>query len=149
MKRKKDNGEIVSDLAAIMLTIIGSFCLIFAGIFYLQFTETKNNIAVAMRSTILQMEETGYLEDITKSQLKARLQGIGVTGTGGADTPVVNGTTEDSAERPKLSLTVEGSFSMSVLTEHVLEGDSENSWIKKICIPIHMTQYSVAVGYAP
>lgn len=148
MNDKKDNGEVVSDVAAIILTIMASFCLLFAGIFFLKFTETKNNISVAMRSTILQMEEIGYLDNLTKAQLTSRLQSLGVVGPDG-NSPQITGTTEDSAERPQLSLTVVGKFPMTKLSDDALSSEAGAKWIDSVDIPVNMTQTSVAVGIDP
>lgn len=144
---QKDHGEVVSDMAVLLLTIIGSFCLIFTGIYFLRFSETRNNINMAMRSAILQMEETGYLEDGVKNQLATRLKSIGVTQIGNSNkVPEVTGTGESDLERPKLTLTVDGEMSMRVLSNAAL-GNGEDSWFNNITIPIHMTQESVAVGF--
>lgn len=147
-KKEKDKGEIVSDVFAIILTIMSCFLLLFAGIYFLKFTETKNNISVAMRGAILQMEETGYLDDLTKAQLSSRLQNIGIVGPDG-NSPQITGTTEDSAERPQLTLTVKGKFSMKKLSEQALSGKDSGSWIDRVDIPVDMTQTSVAVGIEP
>lgn len=141
---KKDKGEVVSDFFVQMLTILVSFTLIFASIYYLKYTEMKNNISVAMRSTILQMEQIGYLDDSTKNQLQTRLQGLGMTGEAGTGAPEVTGTAEHAAESPKLFLTVKGRTPLTQMTNEVLTGDG---WFRRILVPVNMSQYSVAVGY--
>ena len=140
--KKKDSGEIVGELAALIMTIITSFCLIISGIYFLKFSETKSQMSAAIRNTILQMEETGYLDDFSKNQLKTKLVDIGITGVSGGD-PQIEGTQKDADDLPNIYLTVSGKIPFNLLGKQ--NGDAV--YFHSISVPVTITQHSVAIGF--